>query len=190
MDRGAASNTAPASCLQGLQSKEDLAPTPGNIPSKHLSITIFRWWYLAWTTLHRTTVLRRGARSLTMAGSPLVSLTSSQEPPVGTLTGYDHLFTMSAGGHLWCDRQHARPMLSSVRVVKLVFSMEKSALSSCFGILLCLKPDRLLAEILCDIHFVFEIHSNHEIKVNSNIYKYNKEHYAQNSKPVPRSTTW
>ena len=47
MDRGAASNTAPASCLQGLQSKEDLAPPPGNIPSKHLSITIFRWWYLA-----------------------------------------------------------------------------------------------------------------------------------------------
>ena len=44
-------------------------------------------------------------------------------------------------------------------MIKLVFSMEKSAYSSFLGILFCLKPDRLLAEIVCDILFVFEIHS-------------------------------
>ena len=37
--------------------------------------------------------------------------------------------------------------------------MEKSAYSSFLGIFFCLKPDRLLAEIVCDILFVFEIHS-------------------------------
>ena len=44
-------------------------------------------------------------------------------------------------------------------MIKLVFSMEKSAYSSFLGIIFCLKPDRLLAEIVCDILFVFEIHS-------------------------------
>ena len=37
--------------------------------------------------------------------------------------------------------------------------MEKCFNSSFLGILFSLKPDRLLAEIVCDILFVFEIHS-------------------------------
>ena len=50
-------------------------------------------------------------------------------------------------------------MLSMLEYDKACIFYGKSAYSSFLGILFCLKPDRLLAEIVCDILFVFEIHS-------------------------------
>ena len=52
--------------------------------------------------------------------------------------------------------------------------MEKSAYSSFLGILFCLKPDRLLAEIVCDILFVFEIHSITKSTINLLIRRWSK----------------
>ena len=60
-----------------------------------------------------------------------------------------------------CDRQLARPNMAMLEYYKAcIFYPKKKCFSFRLrGILLRLKPDRLLAEIVCDILFVFEIHS-------------------------------